>query len=32
MRIPEGSIYESIRRGIKAYGYHFELLPPLKNE
>lgn len=26
--IPEKSIYESVRRGVRAYGHWFELLPP----
>lgn len=28
--IPRINIYMAFRRGIAAYGYHFELLPPLK--
>lgn len=26
--IPEKSIYESVRRGVRAYGHWFDLLPP----
>jgi len=30
MQIPERNIYESVRRGVRAYGYHFILVPPLQ--